>query len=99
MALKPLPQGPIPNWCRDFVNSYEPNGMKNEHQRVFDLFLMIHNLLMERDVLKDESALAALSYSSPSDYYQCILPKLIPRVEMFLDYLKQLAKEHGAWER
>lgn len=54
---------------------------------------------MDRDALKNEDALAALSYSSPDDYYQCILPKLIPRVELYLEFLKKLAKQHGAWER
>lgn len=99
MALKPIPQGPSPQWLTDFINSYEPKNMTEEQVREFNLFMMIHNHLMDRDALKDETTLANLGYSSTSDYYQCILPKLIPRVENYLQRLKGLAKEHGAWER
>lgn len=98
MTLKPTPQGPSPQWLDDFVNSYEPGTMTQEQVREFNLFMMIHGKLMDRDALKDEATLEALGYGSVQDYYQCILPKLIPRVEHYLEYLKGLAKEHNAWE-
>ncbi|MFA6210231.1 MAG: hypothetical protein WCT03_16060 [Candidatus Obscuribacterales bacterium] len=77
------------------LSTYDTGGMNSNERLLFDVLAHLHFYFSERPIVRDADQLAALGYSSNSDYLEDILEKLLNDSDTLRLAVKGIAIENN----